>query len=462
MRSFPARTGDEAPVGRAEQERIRRAHARLRSGRQPSGEEGPERLVRPVVRDSWRRSLAHLGSPDGARPGGTAPPDGFERYRSGHPLASVLPVLRRLLVEPAERTGMLVATADESGRLLWVEGDREARRRAARMDFADGADWSEAAVGTSAPGTALVNRAPVQIAGSEHFAPAVHPWHCTAVPIRDPRGALLGVVDLTGGDEAASPHSLALLRAAVAAAEAELRIAELRRAASAGPGRTIVLGPRDGARPLRRRPPAWAPPREQGVRLRSLGRERTLLEWPGGSEELSGRHGEIATLLAWHREGLSADELGTMLFGESVRPVTLRAEIVRLRRVLERCGLRIESRPYRLLPTPETDVRAMLEAVDHGHHRRALELHAGPLLPASDAPGIEALREEIEASLREQILSGGSLETLLRYAEGPGAERDEGVLRELLRRLPARSPRRARLVVRLEALQRETAPGAPV
>ena len=43
----------------------------------------------------------------------------------------------------------------------------ETLRRAEHMDFVEGADWSEAAVGTSAPGTALASGRGVQIAGAE-------------------------------------------------------------------------------------------------------------------------------------------------------------------------------------------------------------------------------------------------------------------------------------------------------
>jgi transcriptional regulator of acetoin/glycerol metabolism len=67
------------------------------------------------------------------------------------------------------------------------------------MMFVAGADWSEASVGTSAPGTALALDRSIQISGAEHFKRSVHPWSCTAVPFHDPdSGAVLGVVDITG------------------------------------------------------------------------------------------------------------------------------------------------------------------------------------------------------------------------------------------------------------------------
>lgn len=447
MRFFPE--GGITPISPADQARIHRAHARLIAG--GAAVAPADREVRAIVRASWQRSITALGSPDAALAAASAAftePAG----REGHPIAGALPVLRRLLAEPAEQAGMLMAVTDEHGRLLWVEGDRGTRERAARMAFLPGADWSEASMGTSAPGLAVLGQA-AQISGCEHFLPAAHAWHCTAMPVRDPRGRLIGAVDLTGGAAAAAPHSLALLRAAVAAAEAELRIAELT-ADRAGARRRM----RPSAIAFGAGQPAPVPQAAPSpARLRALGVPGVIVESPAGREELSGRHGEITFLLAWHRDGLSARELHAALLPEGTarqaRPVTLRAEIARLRRVLSRHGIGIQARPYRLVPSPALDARDMLDAVDHGHHRRALELYAGSLLAASGASGIEALREEIDASLREQILSSGSIETLLRYAETPAASGDPRVLLELLRRLPARSPKRARVLIRLEALE---------
>ena len=69
--------------------------------------------------------------------------------------------------------------------------------------FVEGADWSEASVGTSAPGTALALGRSLQVSGPEHFNRAVHAWSCTAVPFRDPdTGAVIGVLDITGTEMA--------------------------------------------------------------------------------------------------------------------------------------------------------------------------------------------------------------------------------------------------------------------
>ena len=60
---------------------------------------------------------------------------------------------------------------------------------------------------------------------AEHFGVAVQPWSLRGRTHPAPgTGELLGVVDLTGTDEVASPQALALVRATAAAAEAELAL----------------------------------------------------------------------------------------------------------------------------------------------------------------------------------------------------------------------------------------------
>ena len=98
--------------------------------------------VRRVVIESWQRSRASGVDPDGVLPPVDLTDDELETYRSAHPLASVMPVVRRLLVEDAVDCDLLVAVSDADGRLLWVEGSPSLRSRAESMNFVPGARWS--------------------------------------------------------------------------------------------------------------------------------------------------------------------------------------------------------------------------------------------------------------------------------------------------------------------------------
>lgn len=412
--------------------------------------------VRSLVQESWQRSLQLRANPDNPEAPLAMDLDELEEYRRQHPLAAIMPVIHKLLVLPSHDSGLLVAVGDEVGRLLWVEGDPEMRRRAEGMMFVPGADWSEATVGTSAPGTALALGRGIQISGAEHYQRSVHPWSCTAVPFHDPdSGAVLGVVDITGTETAVAPHTLSLVEATVAAAEAHLRVERLQLAAS----RKAVTA--------RRRSPASGTAKSSAGdadskslyrnSLQLLGRDQALVSIEGRTTALSSRHSEILALLSIHPDGLSAEELSALLYPGDASTMTLRAEMVRLRKVLQQLnpGAVPSSRPYKLPVDLHPDSAQVLNCLQRGAHRIALEIYRGAVLPRSEAPGIVELRNRVSFLLREAILSDGSVEALLKYAELPEARDDLDVRKAALKLLPPRSPKRAAVVADLERLDAE-------
>ncbi|MEU6507591.1 GAF domain-containing protein [Streptomyces sp. NPDC046942] len=382
------------------------------------------RPVRSVVAESWRRSARAGVGPDGAAKVELADGD-LGAYRAEHPLARVMPLFRELMGTFAADGEHLLAVCDAHGRLLWVEGHRATRRRADGMNFVPGARWSETAVGTNAPGTAVAVDRPVQVFAAEHFIRRVQPWTCAAAPVHDPRtGRVLGAVDITGGDGLAHPHSLGFVQAVARAAEAQLAL--------------------------------LAPPRSSTdtPMLSALGRDEAELVLDGRRTRLSRRHSEIVVLLARHPEGLSGDELLCALYAdESVTPVTLRAELARLRRLLGP-GL-LASRPYRLTAAVESDVIVVERRLEAGALTVAAEAYTGPLLPGSQAPAIVRLRERLADGLRTALIAHRDPDLLADWVHAPWGEDDVVVWRALAAVRPT-APVRARLA----ALESElTAPG---
>jgi hypothetical protein len=415
--------------------------------------------LREDVAQSWRRSLAVRARLDSSAPAVLTDAD-LRLLRSEHPLAGVLDIIRRLLVVPAADAGLIVALGNASGQLLWVEGDPAAARRAEVMGFVPGADWSEASVGTSAPGTALATGRPMQVSRAEHFHPVVHPWSCSAVPLRDPAdGAILGVLDLTGGDEAVSPLALPLLGAAASAVELTWQRTGVRRPSSPGvvvPGRPGAAAP--AAVPAGSRPsspggpvadPQAGPPllRVTGTLPARLGRDGIALR------EVSGRHAEILTLLDWHAPGMDGAELEDRLYGGG-QEVTLRAELHRLRRTLAGV-VGLGSRPYRITGGLRTDAVLARDALRRGDLDAALGHAVGPVLPRSNAPGIRQIRDELQAGLREAVLQDAGAEQLWAYLGRPEAAGDLELWTTALRLLPTDSPRRALAVSTIERITAE-------
>jgi hypothetical protein len=358
--------------------------------------------LRSVVADSWRRSLATGVDPDRGGAQAASANAAFDDMRTAHPLTSALPIIRRLLIDDAADAGVVVAVTAADGTLLWVEGDREACRKAEAMNFVPGADWSERGAGTNAPGTALALDTELQIRGSEHFSRIVQPWSCTATPVHDPiSGALIGAIDLTGGADVASPQTLALIRATGVAIENHLALLHLRQAAVAEPA--------------------------AGARLTVLGADRP--QWqatdPDGHSNtttLTGRHADILVLLSRHPEGLSADHLAMLLDDNDLDTVTVRAEVSRLRRVI---GAEfVTSRPYRLLTPIRTDMDDVIDALETGDVDTAVSRYAGALLPQSVSPGVARLRTELSASVRGAVLAAGDLRLLRRWLDSPEGRDD--------------------------------------
>jgi hypothetical protein len=397
----------------------------------------PVDSVRPLVRESWLRSQNSL-----VNVGATAKTFinewDLEEYRKSHILAPLVPIVHRLLLRHTLEEGLIVAIGDEAGRLLWVEGDRQSISRADAMGFRPGTDWSEGAMGTSAPGTALAINQEVQIHSLEHFAESVVPWSCSAVPIHHPEDhRVIGVLDITGDQDAVLPVVLPLLQATAAAMQAELHARRL--------DEMLSTHTRSVSIPVTGLVPA----------IRFLGRDRAAIERPGHEPvTFSPKHSEILALLSAEPAGYTAEALADKLYGRAGSPVTIRAEITRLKKTLrdQSIDLDIESMPYRLTPQPETDVKRVMSFINRGAHRVALAKYPGPLLPGSTSPGVEQARRRLAGHLREVMLQDATVDVLLDYARTPDAWDDQEVWEACLKLLPPRSPKRTEVVLRIEEL----------
>ncbi len=340
--------------------------------------------MRAEVADSWQRSAA-AGVP-ASEPTApiTVPDDELRDLRAAHPLARVFPLLDDVLGQAARDCDAMMAVSDEAGQLLWVCGTPAVLRRAERIGFVEGSNWDERLAGTNAPGLALRLDQPVSVVRAEHFRHAVQPWSCAATPIHDPgTSRLLGVLDITGGDQIVVPQTMAMIRATARLAEVEL------------------------ARELAA--PRVPEPRRSGGHLviESLGRSESLVSVADGrghtaTLRLSPRHSEILLLLASAPRGLSGDELAVLLYEDDSGGSTMRAEMNRLRNLLGEQAL--ASRPYRLTGEVTADWMAVEATLATGDIAGAVRAYRGPLLPRSTAPGVVRLRDGLNEAMRAALL----------------------------------------------------------
>ena len=402
-------------------------------------EQGGTVGVRGIVADSWLRSVAAGIKADKSDPPITLDRTVLREYRAEHPLAQIFPLLSDVLGQAAQECDAVMAVADEHGQLLWVSGTAGVLRRAEAITFVEGAQWDEAHAGTNAPGTALRLDAPVTIRAAEHFVRPVQRWSCAAAPIHDlATGSVLGVVDVTGGDDIGSAQTSAMIRAAARMAEAELaRIAAVRQPWGSA---TAMAMSRLQAR-------------AGGLHLQALGRPDLALVAAGRSLRLSLRHSEILAVLAAHPGGLSGDELAVMLYPGDVSPATLRAEMVRLRSLLGAAVL--ASRPYRLTCEVTSDWAAVAAKLAAGDLTGALAMYPGPLLPPSEAPEVARLRADLHEWLRALVLADGGQDLAVTWTQSRWGADDLDMWHRQCALLPSGSPLRPRAEAMVERLDAE-------
>ncbi|MFG1708277.1 GAF domain-containing protein [Nonomuraea sp. M3C6] len=419
-------------------------------------------------------------------------PARIKDVRAAHPLRPLVPMLAQTLSGLAEETGNIMIVTDGDGRVLWREGGNTTMRRADQIGLADGHHWGEHRVGTNGIGTTLAMGRPVHIYAEEHLMRVLHTWSCSGAPITDPdSGRIIGCVDVSGITRTLHPATVALVAAAARLAETQLalrmheRDEHLRRrydslrggpgvllsatgrvisgdpAGYLGdrvhlgepvhvPGRRMIL--RDGTVALlepfsdgfllRQSPSATAP----ALTLSFLGEGPPSATFEDRDRPLSLRHAEILALLALHPHGLTAEQLSFHLYGDDGNPVTIRAEIHRLRGQL---GGAIAAKPYRLTCPIEADFLELRRHLSANAPESLARAYTGPLLLRSESPEIRRERDELEAQVRACLLRRGSPDDLWAYAQTSNGRDDYEIL-ERLAALPHTDPRaaaaRARLV----------------
>ncbi|GII52284.1 transcriptional regulator [Planotetraspora thailandica] len=460
---------------------VRRLHEAAATAERAGGGEN-----RKVISDSWRRSLEAGIDPETHAAPLVYDTDVIDDARRAHPMHTLLPMLRQTLLQIADEAAHIMVITDADGRVLWREGHHAVRRAADGIGLADGFQWSEQAVGTNGIGTALAVGKPARVYAGEHLSLALRVWSCAGAPIVDPdSGGMLGCLDITGRARTLHPATAALVGAAARLAESHLtlrmrehderlrgrhhrhlnrpgalvaltgriiggdhsigrriRLPEPGDRAILADGRAFLVEPLGDAYRLI---PVGSSPAPR-LTLTLLGAEHPFAHLDGVRVPLSLRHAEILTLLASHPRGLTAEKLSYLLYGDAGNPVTIRAEIHRLRAQLTRA---IAAKPYRLTCEVSGDFLAVRQALGEGDLATVARLYQGPLLPRSEAPAIRRTRDELEARVRTGLLTKGTIDDLWSYAQTTIGQDDVEVLERLVAALPAGDQRHAAASVRL-------------
>jgi len=174
----------------------------------------PKGLISETIVRSWERSAAQDLPVDRERsaPQRFAGEELETRQEKCRDLLRYSRSVMENLYEQIIQTSSMVLLTDPAGVILHSIGDPGFVGRAGKVALKPGGVWAEGVRGTNAIGTALVEEAPVVVHSAEHYMAAHHFLTCSASPIFDPQGRVLGVLDVSTDCRAQQHHTMALVR----------------------------------------------------------------------------------------------------------------------------------------------------------------------------------------------------------------------------------------------------------
>lgn len=178
--------------------------------------------IRPEVANSWQRCRNYKVNPYDIGDQAVNQLELRERLHRNHHLVKIARSAMENLYTFVRGSGFEIVLSDQHAYLLEVVGDRDIISKGTKVQLCPGGNWHESAKGTNAIGTALMEKQPVQILAWEHFCRPNHFLTCSAAPIFDPDGEIVGVLNISGDYRYANAHTLGMVVAAVNAIEKQL------------------------------------------------------------------------------------------------------------------------------------------------------------------------------------------------------------------------------------------------
>ncbi len=125
-------------------------------------------------------------------------------------------------------SNFLLAFADREGVILDLYADQRFAMSGKGDDIRVGSCWSEAARGTNGLGTALASGRTIAVTGPEHYFLDLRHVSCTASPVRDASGAVVGVLDASSYFDSRQRHTQALVQMSASQIENRLLMHQMR------------------------------------------------------------------------------------------------------------------------------------------------------------------------------------------------------------------------------------------
>jgi transcriptional regulator of acetoin/glycerol metabolism len=203
------------------------AHARVLRAR--GSAMPPDGLPAGEILDSWARCLEAGLDFAAATPRQVVDGHDLERRRER---ASVVRRLAQGELETLSQqiagSNFLLAFADPEGVILDLFADNRFQMSGSGAGIVVGSDWSERVCGTNGTGTALSAGRSVSVSGLEHYFLGLGDISCSATPVRDAQGEIVGVLDASSYFESRQHHTKALVQMAATQMENGLLAYQMR------------------------------------------------------------------------------------------------------------------------------------------------------------------------------------------------------------------------------------------
>ena len=166
-----------------------------------------------VIETSHQRSASHGLSPSEHLDFTPAGPRGMSGLIEQNRVlfTHAVPAMETLYQQIVNTHNMVILT-DADGVIVHSLGDADFLEKANRVALRPGAAWSEQVRGTNAIGTAIVERTATLVHADQHYLFANHFLTCSAAPITDCQGNVVGVLDVSGDQRSFHKHTMALVR----------------------------------------------------------------------------------------------------------------------------------------------------------------------------------------------------------------------------------------------------------
>jgi sigma-54 dependent transcriptional regulator, acetoin dehydrogenase operon transcriptional activator AcoR len=189
----------------------------------------PEGMPAAPILDSWDRCARAGLAVDGAPQRQVVEGGELARRREQSALVRRLAQAElETLSQQIAGSNFLLAFADREGVILDLYADNRFAMSDADAGILAGSCWSEPLCGTNGLGTALALGAPVAVTGLEHYFLKLSEISCSAAPVRDAGGEVVGVLDASSYYASRQQHTQVLVKMAATHIENGLLMQQMR------------------------------------------------------------------------------------------------------------------------------------------------------------------------------------------------------------------------------------------